>query len=155
MTWTGYGLRIESASVIVTNFLAGLLNAVVVAALVRRSRRPLLSLTALGAGIIGVVQFLPVAIVSGLLVVLTLARLPQVKESWDCRRAHQESAVSLRSLWVSVASLVCWEVWAVLVNRPIVNLTTSIALVLTLVILCFEILRRLPPAVATAPEPES
>lgn len=136
--WLGWGLRVGSPSAIASNFVAGLLNATVVASLLGRRRATMPALLAAAAVAIGLAQLLPEALLSAVLVALTVSRLPQVKQSWDNRRSPHESAVSLGSLAVAVVSMLCWEAYALLEQRYLVNLTSTIAITLVLAIAWIE-----------------
>lgn len=137
-SWLGWALRVGSPSAIFSNLVAGVLNAAVVAALIGSERRPALLLPTIGLGAVAVAQVLPMGVLSAALIALTTSRLPQVKHSWDNRHSVHESAVSVGSLGIGVVSLLCWEAYAVLEHRYLVNVTSTIALTLIIAIAAIE-----------------
>lgn len=136
--WLGWGLRVGSPSAIVSNLIATMLNAAVLAALRQRGRRGSVEVLVLAVAVTGAALLLPMAVLTVLLVGLTVSRVPQVRHSWLHRHSPHESAVSMGSLIVSVFSLLCWEAYAVLEQRHLVNLTSSISLILIIAIAWIE-----------------
>ena len=141
-TWLGYGLKIASPSLTLTNIVSAVLSATVLLALLEARFRPSLVLPLAAIIAVGVVQVVPEAVVSMLLVSLTLSRLPQAMPSYRNRRDGVRSAVSMQSAFLSVGGLMCWEGFSVLSGRPFLVLTTSTALALSLTIVFFELSSR-------------
>ena len=129
----------RAPSVTLTNFVSGIINGSVVIALVARERRPLLWLPLFALAIVSAVLFLPEAILSVLLVALVFSALPQVRESWESRRQRRASAVSRPSLYVAIVSLSCWGAYAVVEQRALMMLTSSLALLLNGSVLVLEL----------------
>lgn len=146
--WLGWGLRVGSPSAIASNLIATVLNGAVLAALRQRGRRGLLELVGLAIAVTGAALLLPMPVLSVLLIGLTVSRLPQVRHSWTHRHSAHESAVSMGSLALSVFSLLCWEAYAVLEERHLVNVTSTISLSLILAIAWIE---STAPRAATQP----
>lgn len=136
--WTGYGIRTGAPSVIVTNTIAGVINGSVVVALVPRESRPMLWMPLLAVVVVLLSQVLPEAVLSTLLIALVFSGLPQLRESWESRRAHRPSAVSMQSLYVALVSLVCWGAYAVIEHLGVMMITTTLATLLNGTVLLLE-----------------
>ena len=138
-SWCGYGIRIASPSIIITNIVAGILSASVLIALLEANARVIVGLFSATAVFMSASVLLPAKVVSAVLVALTLARLPQMKESYRSWIEVKPTAVSFGSLLMSLLSLLGWETFAVLRDNTLMLTTTTIALVLTLTITSLEI----------------
>lgn len=138
VSWLGWGLRVASPSAVASNAVAAVLNGLVVATLLGRERRPVVLLTTLAVVSVALAQWLPMTVLSVILVGLTASRLPQVVHSWRTRHVPQESAVSISSLSIGAASMMCWQVYAVLEHHYLVNVTSTIALSLVAAIVWIE-----------------
>ncbi len=136
--WCGYGIRIASPSVAFTNVIATSLTGTVVFALLSDRPRVRPWLPVFGIATAALAAVLPMAITSAVLVALTVSRTPQVRQSYRTYLAGHPTAVSLPALGVSMVSLIGWEVYAVMVHRGLMLLTTSIALALTVIIASIE-----------------
>lgn len=141
-TWLGYGIKIASPSLTLTNAISAGLSATVLMVLLDSKFRPALVLPIGGFMAVSLVQVVPEALVSMLLVSLTLSRLPQAMQSYRNRRDGVVSAVSMQSVMLSVGGLMCWEGFSILSGRPFLVLTTSSALSLSLAIAFFELSSR-------------
>lgn len=139
VSWLGYGIRTASPAVIFTNVTGGALAAAVVLSLVERFSRWVFALPLLAFTIIAGVQRMPAGMVSTCLVALTVSRAPQVLQSYRNYVNAHATAVSLRSLYIMSASLLLWDVFAVVEHRGVMLITTNVALALTLVIATLEI----------------
>lgn len=137
-SWFGYGIREASPAVFVTNFVSTLITGSVVAALVGTESRPLMWLPVFGLAVVGLVQVLPSALLSAFLVALTASRTPQVLKSFRNRREGHPTAVSISALMVGIASLLCWEGFGLLSHRPLMLVTTTIAITLSAAIALLE-----------------
>lgn len=149
-SWASYGVSIGAPSVIITNTIAGLVNASVVIALVGHERRPLLWLPAFAAGVLVFVLVMPAAVVSALLISLVFAQAPQILESYRSVREGRATVVSLNAMLVSILSLLCWGGYALLSDRPLMILTTALALAVSLSITALELLARREQAATAA-----
>lgn len=148
-TWLGYGIKIASPSLTLTNLISAALSATVLLALLDASLRPRVLLPVSAFCAVAVVQLVPEALVSMLLVSLTLSRLPQAMQSYRNRRDGVASAVSMQSVLLSIGGLMCWEGFSILSGRPFLVLTTTSALTLSVLIAGFELSsRRLMAATA-------
>lgn len=141
-TWLGYGIKIASPSLTLTNIVSALLSATVLLALLDARFRPELVLPVAALSTVAVVQVVPEAVVSMLLVSLTLSRLPQAMQSYRNRRDGIRSAVSMHSVLLSLGGLLCWEGFSILSGRPFLVLTTSTALALSVTIVFLELSSR-------------
>lgn len=141
-SWASYGVSIGSPSVIITNTIAGMVNGSVVIALVGYERRPLLWLPVFAAAVLGFVLVMPEAVVSALLIALVFAQTPQILESFRSVREGRVSVVSLNAMLVSIVSLLCWGGYAILSERHLMMVTTSLALAVNLSITALELLAR-------------
>lgn len=150
-TWLGYGIKILSPSLTLTNLIAGGLSATVLLVLLDESARPKLLLPLGGVVALSLVQVVPEAVVSLLLVSLTLSRMPQALQSYRNRRDGVRSAVSMGSVMLSIGGLFCWEGFSILSGRPFLVLTTSTALALALCIAYLELSSRRLMAADVAP----
>lgn len=138
-TWLGYGIRIGSPSLMLTNVVAAVLSAVVIVALRDAKSRPMLWLPLLLLALAGGVQVLPESVPSLAMIALTMSRTPQVIESWRQFKARAQSAVSMGTVSLSLAGLLCWEAFSFLSGRPLLVLTTTLALTLAVIIAALEL----------------
>ena len=139
VTWLGYGVLNSSPSIVISNLAGALVSGSVIAALVPATPA-ILKMVPSAIGVVAAVQVLPVALVSAVLVGLTASRTPQLLHSIRSRKVGHESAVSLQSLAIGTVALLCWGAFAIMTQRPLMMLTTTIALTLTLSIALFETL---------------
>lgn len=138
-TWLGYGLRISSPALVMTNVVSAVLSAAVIVALVDKRFRPMLSLPAAAISVVLLLLVLPEAVISVVMMTLTMSRAPQVLESWRHYRAGAHSAVSMGTVSLSIAGLLCWEAFSVLSGRPLLIATTTLALTLAVSIAVLEL----------------
>jgi uncharacterized protein with PQ loop repeat len=141
-SWVAYGIRVNALALVVSNALSWLMTGSVVVALTGRTSRTIIGLIGLATALMTLVHFLPLRVVSTGLIALTLSRVPQLIRSVRTVRNGQSSAVSLGSLSVTVCSLLLWGVYSVVQHRPLVQITTAIALGLTLAIVSLELRTR-------------
>ncbi len=154
-SWAGYGIRIGSISVTVTNVAAAVINGCVVVTVHGRGRKPLLWLAALTVGLLVFVLTTPGPLVSTLLVMLMFGQVPQVYQSSRNVREQLPSAVSLTALRISLLSLLCWEVYALVAHSGVILVTTTMGLVMNLTIIALEMrAQHLGLRLATAGVPE-
>jgi len=138
--WLGYGLRIGSPSLIVSTLATGVMNMTVVLALRLGSRCTLPGmLLGFAAGTAGI-ALMPPWFAAPVLYAFTLSRMPQVVRSWKSRRdGVTGSAVSLGSVGMSMACLLCWEVYSVLHGSPTLIGTTTVALCTNIAVAWLEL----------------
>lgn len=150
--WLGYGLRIASPSLIVSTLATGAMNMTVVLALRAGSRGTLPGLLLSFAAGTAAIALMPPWFAPPVLYAFTLSRMPQVVRSWKSRRdGVTGSAVSLGSVGMSMACLLCWEVYSVLHASPTLIGTTTVALCTNIAVAWLELgnrasARRVPAA---------
>ncbi|MFM8602036.1 MAG: hypothetical protein ACKODP_08175 [Actinomycetota bacterium] len=150
--WLGYGLRIGSPSLIVSTLATGAMNMTVVLALRAGSRGTLPGMVLGFATGTAAIALLPPWFAAPVLYAFTLSRMPQVVRSWKSRRdGVTGSAVSLGSVGMSMACLMCWEVYSVLHASPVLIGTTTVALCTNIAVAWLELgnrasARRVPAA---------
>lgn len=150
--WLGYGLRIGSPSLIVSTLATGAMNMTVVLALRAGSRGTLPGLVLGFATGTAAIALMPPWFAAPVLYAFTLSRMPQVVRSWKSRRdGIVGSAVSMGSLAMSMACLLCWEVYSVLHASPTLIGTTTVALLTNAAVAWLELgnrasARRVPTA---------
>jgi uncharacterized protein with PQ loop repeat len=138
--WLGYGLRIGSPSLIVSTVATGAMNMTVVLALTAGRRGFLPGMLALFAAGSAVTALAPGWIVTPVLYAMTLSRMPQVVRSWKSRRdGVTGSAVSLGSVATSMACLLCWEAYSILLASPTLIGTTTVALCTNIAVAWLEL----------------
>jgi uncharacterized protein with PQ loop repeat len=137
-TWLGYGLRIGSPSLVLTNVVSAVLSSAVIVALVDKRAKPMLSLPTAAIAVVLLLLVLPEAVISIVMISLTMSRAPQVLASWRHYKAGAHSAVSMGTVSLSIAGLLCWEVFSFLSGRPLLIVTTTLALSLSVAIAVLE-----------------
>jgi uncharacterized protein with PQ loop repeat len=140
--WIGYGLRIGAVAVIVSNVLTAIVSASVVIALRGEAARTAAGLFAYGTGLAVAGRVLPPKVIAALLVAFTLSRAPQLWRSIIAARSGERSAVSFGSLATTAASLVLWLTYSIVAHRPLVTVTSLLALALTTGIIAIELAAR-------------
>jgi uncharacterized protein with PQ loop repeat len=138
-TWMGYGWYMQSPSIMVSNLIGSFTSALVVAAMRPNRARAWLWLVPLIFFCGLLVQFIPLFITSILLVLLTLARVPQLFKSIQNAKAGKVTAVSLSALALGIGSMMAWAVYGFMLNDFIVLLTTGLAFVMMVIISALEI----------------
>lgn len=150
--WLGYGLRIGSPSLIVSTLATGAMNMTVVLALRAGSRGTLPGLVLGSAAGTAAIALMPPWFAAPVLYAFTLSRMPQVVRSWKSRRdGVTGSAISLGSVGMSMACLLCWEIYSVLHGSPTLIGTTTVALCTNIAVAWLELgnrasARRVPAA---------
>lgn len=141
--WLGYGIRTASPSLVASTVATGFINASVAIAVAGSARSMRGRMAAVTAVFIVGAVVLPSWIVSPVLFFFTFSRLPQIARSWRSRRTEAgETAVSMSSIALGVACLLCWEVYSILLQSPTLIGTTTIALVTNLAVAWLEISNR-------------
>ena len=138
-SWIGYGIKTHSPSVAMTNSLSLFFTTTILVSLLQTIRNPWPAIFVVGILVIAISSLIPQGITSFLVILLTLARLPQVIQSYKNMNNDDANAVSISSILISIMSLILWETFAILENRHVVMLTTAIGLTLTTAIAYFEL----------------
>jgi len=138
-TWMGYGFYAQSPSIAVSNLIGAFTSALVVAAMRPNRTRAWFWLVPLIAFCGLLVQFLPIAVTSVALILLTLARLPQLFKSIQNAKAGKVTAVSLSALALGIGSMLAWAIYGLILNDLLVLVTTGMAFVMMVVISGLEI----------------
>ena len=138
--WLGYGLRIGSPSLVTSTIASACLNLSVVLAIVESRRAVLIRWVPVAVAMAIGSAVLPGWVVTPVLFVFTLSRVPQIARSWASRRdGVAGSAVSMGSVATSMACLVCWEFYSFLLRSPTLVGTTSISLVSNIIVAYLEL----------------
>lgn len=130
--YTAFGLMAGSPAIWICNLLTFFTTALVVFAVKGHGIKTWLLVLAIGIASAGLIAVLPPMISNIALVALTANRLPQLIRSWFNRRTAMVTAVSISSMLVAVTSMLCWGAYAILTQRGLIVLTTSVALSITL-----------------------
>lgn len=130
--YTAFGLIAGSPAIWICNLLTFFTTALVVFAVKGYGIKTWLLVLAIGIASAGLIAVLPPMISNIALVALTTNRLPQLIRSWFNRHAAMVTAVSISSMLVAVTSMLCWGAYAILTQRGLIVLTTSVALSITL-----------------------
>lgn len=130
--YTAFGLIAGSPAIWICNLLTFFTTALVVFAVKGYGIKTWLLVLAIGIASAGLIAVLPPMISNIALVALTANRLPQLIRSWFNRHAAMVTAVSISSMLVAVTSMLCWGAYAILTQRGLIVLTTSVALSITL-----------------------
>ncbi len=150
--WLGYGIRTASPSLVASTVATGFINASVALAVAGTVRSLRSRMTVVATVFIVGAVVLPNWIVSPVLFFFTFSRLPQIARSWKSRRTGVgETAVSMSSIALGVACLLCWEVYSVLLQSPTLIGTTTIALATNLAVAWLEISNRRRASVGSEP----
>jgi len=139
-SWFGYALLVNSPSIFFSNGIGYLTSGLVVAALLKREWLVWPVMLAGGVLWCWLFMMLPMAVIAVVLVALTFSRLPQLIRSVRSYRAGIETAVSLRSLYVGLLTMLLWEAYSFASGLVQLEITTTVALALTLAVLVLEIL---------------
>lgn len=134
--WFGYGLRTASASQAATNLIALLLDAWLLALILRRYpwRYPLLIV--LFAAMFAAAYFLPIFVMSALLMSFSVVRWPQAVTSVRRWRAGIPApAVSYLTWAMALSSTSLWGVYALITGRGIILAASIVSGIAAIVIL--------------------
>lgn len=141
--WLGYGIRTSSPSLVASTVATGFINAGVALAVAGSTRSLRLRMAAVAAVFVVGAAVLPTWIVSPMLFFFTFSRIPQIARSWKSRRTSTgDTAVSMSSTMLGVASLLCWEVYSILLMSVTLVGTTTIALATNLAVAWLEFSNR-------------
>jgi uncharacterized protein with PQ loop repeat len=136
--WASYGIRISSPSSLISNTLFGLVTASVVISLFNDQRKSLPLLLGIAGLVAILILGLPSILVSILLTASVFSQLPQIGQSLSNLRTKGVSAVSLKTLYISMGSSIFWTTYGVLRGFPLIVLTSVISLIIAIVILVIE-----------------
>lgn len=145
-SWGFYGIRIDSPSTIVSNFVTLIVLASVLWALINSPLKSISSIIILTAVDGYLILNLPESIVSILLIISVFSQLPQVIKSFKNRKTEISSAVSKRALQISIVSVSLWAVYAILREVRLMFFTACIAITMSSLVLIFESKRKKIPA---------
>ena len=139
-SWFGYALLVNSPSILFANGIGYITSGLVVAALLKREWLVWPVMLVAGAVWCWLFMMLPMAVITVVLVALTFSRLPQLIRSVRSYRAGIETAVSLRSLYIGLVTMLLWEAYSFASGLIQLVITTTVGLTLTLTVLVLEIL---------------
>ncbi|MEN9737905.1 MAG: hypothetical protein RJA26_1138 [Actinomycetota bacterium] len=139
-SWFGYALLVNSPSILFANGIGYITSGLVVAALLKREWLVWPVMLAAGSIWCWLFMMLPMAVITVVLVALTFSRLPQLIRSVRSYRAGIETAVSLRSLYIGLLTMLLWEAYSFASGLIQLVITTTVGLTLTLTVLVLEIL---------------
>lgn len=135
VAWLGYSIATLLTPLILSNFIAAVAGAMVVVALMKSKPANWALLIGGGLALVAAFALLPADITNPVLLFVTLfVRVPQLAKTWQTRNSGKVSAISISSLALSLISLACWLVYFVVREQHFLVLTTSIALIFTLLI---------------------
>ena len=138
-SWLGYGIKLGSPSLVISNIVGFTTSAFVVSQLVNKGWWIWPAMYIIAAAWAGIEMSLPLEFTTVLLIALTFYRFPQILRSVKNLKAGKETSVSLRALFIGLGAISSWEVYSVLSGHPQLVLTTSIALTMTSTIVLLEL----------------
>ena len=150
ISWATYGLDAKSASVLLTNLGAAVVNASVILAILKNNVKSISLLTIYAATLATLILILPSAVVSTLLIALVFAQSPQVVKSFQNIAAGKDSAVSVTALSVSSFSIFLWFIYAFMAADSLIKVSASVAFSINAVIIALEIIGERKRALDTA-----
>ncbi|MEN9715071.1 MAG: hypothetical protein RJA35_538 [Actinomycetota bacterium] len=139
-SWTAYALLVNSPSILFANGIGYLTSAMVVAALVKNNVIAWPVMLLAGAGWVWAFMKLPMSVIGVVLVVLTFSRIPQIIRSVRSYRAGISTAVSMRSQYIGLFTMLLWEGYSFASGLVQLVVTTTVGLTLTLTVLILELL---------------
>jgi uncharacterized protein with PQ loop repeat len=138
--WLGHGLRIASPSLIASTVASALMNLAVVLALTSSPRVVVARFVGSSCIIVAAMAWLPLVVTTPVLFAFTLSRIPQIARSWKSKRdGVPGSAVSMGMLSMSIACLLAWEVYSILLKSWVLVGTTTVALFTALFVAHLEL----------------
>lgn len=130
--YTAYGLMEDSIAIWSTNALTFVTTALVVTAVKGNSLRNWILILAGGLAWGFLITVMPEILASIILAALTANRVPQLIRSWMNRHTAMVTAVSIPSLLITLASVLCWLTYAFLTKDYFIVFTSALALGITL-----------------------
>jgi uncharacterized protein with PQ loop repeat len=141
--WTVYGWRVFSFSQIVTNTVA-MVMAITLSYVLMRERfsfwMRVLILAAIAVPTALVVGFASEWMMDAWLYISLWSRVPQTLESYRSWRQARSTMVSLSSYWLSFFSSIAWVVYGLLTDRLVVVWFSAVVIVLSVLVVVFELL---------------
>lgn len=141
-SWFGYALIFNSPSIIFANGVGYITSGMVVATLLKRGWLAWPIMLTAGAIWCWLFMQLPIPVITVLLVALTFSRLPQLIRSVRSYRAGIETAVSMRSLYIGLTTMLLWEAYSFASGLQQLIITTTIGLSLTCLVIVLELLAK-------------
>lgn len=125
--WFGFGIKVASPAIYITNFLTLITSLLVVIAIRGKALSSIGMISGLGVVAAAFVIYGPGPLVDIVMVLFTASRIPQLIRTWLNRNSVQVTAVSISALVISLTSMFFWFTYAALTENSLVILTTIIA----------------------------
>lgn len=125
--WFGFGIKVGSPAIYVTNFLTLVTSVLVVIAIRQKIWSSVAAIAALGSVAAIFVIYGPGPLVDVVMVLFTASRIPQLIRTWHNRNRVQVTAVSISALSISLTSMFFWLMFAILTGNSLVVFTTILA----------------------------
>lgn len=142
--WFGYAPRLEALAVVVNNFLAGIVTAILFGYMLyvqSRNKTKAIAISVIlfiTGSLIG--YYIPELIVQILLIASAFIRAPQMFESYQSWKNQKVTQVSLTTWILSTAGSIFWTFYGIMMKDPILIIVPVIALLLAAFITLFELL---------------
>lgn len=136
--WVGFGLRIDSPAIWVTNALTFATSAAVVLSVQSNKFLAAVYSIGLGGAAAAFTMWGPGLLVDWFLIAMVASRLPQLLRTFKNRKTADPTAVSISSLVISLVSMAFWFAYAIINANLLVMVTTVIAVTITLLTALIE-----------------
>lgn len=130
--WVGFGLRLDSPAIWVTNALTFATSAAVIFGIQSSKLKAGTYSLLLATAAATFTWFGPGLLVDWFLIAMVASRLPQLIRTFRNRKTADPTAVSISSLAISLASMAFWFAYAIINANTLVIVTTIIAVSITL-----------------------
>lgn len=130
--WVGFGLRVDSPAIWVTNALTFATSAAVIFGIQSNKLKAGAYSLLLATAAATFTWFGPGLLVDWFLIAMVASRLPQLIRTFRNRKTADPTAVSISSLAISLASMAFWFAYAIINANTLVIITTIIAVSITL-----------------------
>lgn len=130
--WVGFGLRVDSPAIWVTNALTFATSAAVIFGIQSSKLKAGAYSLLLATAAATFTWFGPGLLVDWFLIAMVASRLPQLIRTFRNRKTADPTAVSISSLAISLASMAFWFAYAIINANTLVIITTIIAVSITL-----------------------
>ena len=130
--WVGFGLRVDSPAIWVTNALTFATSAAVIFGIQSSKLKAGAYSLLLATAAATFTWFGPGLLVDWFLIAMVASRLPQLIRTFRNRKTADPTAVALSSLAISLASMAFWFAYAIINAKTLVIITTIIAVSITL-----------------------
>lgn len=130
--WVGFGLRVDSPAIWVTNALTFATSAAVIFGIQSSKLKAGAYSLLLATAAATFTWFGPGLLVDWFLIAMVASRLPQLVRTFRNRKTADPTAVSISSLAISLASMAFWFAYAIINVNTLVIITTIIAVSITL-----------------------